>query len=193
MLRTFRRLTHFGGLCNVNLEDLLGPLGYAGERRVMRQIFLTTAVLALGLGHCIPAGAIISAANTNAACNTDLLSHQAESLPMMPVELASEQRAPLPDNRATPAFCVNKTFGAYPDPTSLNCFFWCYGEKYPGASSADDLGYRSCCAAGVCYQSPSLRYPGGACMPCPAPPPPPSRSPKPPPPRSASPFSQPLV
>jgi hypothetical protein len=82
---------------------------------------------------------------------------------------------------ASPSICADKTIGIYLDPSSTNCFYFCYGTTFPGAEATSDLGYRSCCGQGKTYTPPSLRYPVGACFDTP-PPPPPIRPPPPPPP-----------
>lgn len=63
------------------------------------------------------------------------------------------------------SFCTSKPYGAYVNSPSPGCLYFCYGTVLSGS-----LGYTSCCAAGSCFNLPSLAYPLGVCLPCPPPP-----------------------
>jgi hypothetical protein len=114
------------------------------------------------------------AAATSAAesPSTELLSDHAKDRDggvAAQIAVAGRQaRAAGPNNRNPVQACAGQPYGPIVDPLTPHCWYWCQGPTL----FTGDWGWHLCCFQAWCYQTPSLLFPVGACLPCESPPPP---------------------
>jgi hypothetical protein len=83
-------------------------------------------------------------------------------------EAGRQARAAGPNNRTPVQVCAGQPYGPIVDPLTPHCWYWCQGPTL----FTGDWGWHLCCFQAWCYQTPSLLFPVGACLPCESPPPP---------------------